>query len=114
MSGCTVPIDNSSGQPSAHYSMGLYTTPWTSQSYAMAAIEFENRLEFAEEGHRFFDLVRWGIASTELNTFLTVEKTRGVGSVLSSANFVKGTNEYFPIPQQEIILDPSLVQNTGY
>jgi hypothetical protein len=94
--------------------MGLYNSTWTSQSYAMAAIEFENRLEFAEEGHRFFDLVRWGIASAELNNFLTVEKTRGVGSVLSSANFVKGTNEYFPIPQQEIILDPSLVQNTGY
>jgi hypothetical protein len=114
MSGCTVPIDNSSGSPSANYSMGLYNSTWTSQSYAMAAIEFENRLEFAEEGHRFFDLVRWGVASTELNNFLTAEKTRGVGSVLSSANFVKGTNEYFPIPQQEIILDPSLVQNTGY
>jgi len=34
--------------------------------------------------------------------------------VLSSANFVKGTNEYFPIPQQEIILNPSLQQNPGY
>jgi hypothetical protein len=113
MNGCTVPIDNSSGSPSAHYFMGLYTTPWTSQSYAMAAIEFERRLEFAEEGHRFFDLVRWGIASTNLNNFLTVEKTRGVGSVLSSANFVN-TDGYFPIPQQEIILNPSLQQNQGY
>ena len=114
MSGCTVAIDNSSGQPSAHYSVGLYNTPWTSQSYALAAIQFERRLEFAEEGHRFFDLVRWGIAATYLNNLLTVEKTRGVGSVLSSANFVKGTNEYFPIPQQEIILNPKLQQNPGY
>jgi hypothetical protein len=114
MNGCTVAIDNSSGQPSAHYYMGLYTTPWTSQSYAMAAIQFERRLEFAEEGHRFFDLVRWGNASTYLNAFLTVEKTRGIGSVLSTANFVKGTNEYYPIPQQEIILNPSLQQNPGY
>jgi hypothetical protein len=94
--------------------MGLYTTPWTSQSYAMAAIQFERRLEFAEEGHRFFDLVRWGNASTYLNAFLTVEKTRGIGSVLSTANFVKGTNEYYPIPQQEIILNPSLQQNPGF
>jgi len=114
MSGCTVAIDNSSGAPSANYSMSLYNTPWTSQSYAMAAIQFERRLEFAEEGHRFFDEVRWGNAATYLNNFLSVEKTRNVGSVLSSANFVKGTNEYFPIPQQEIILNPSLQQNPGY
>jgi hypothetical protein len=114
VSGCTVPIDSSSGQPSAHYFMGLYTTPWTSQTYAMAAIRFERRLELAEEGHRFFDLVRWGIADTYLNNYLTTEKTRGVGSVLSSATFIKGTNEYFPIPQQEIILNPLLQQNLGY
>jgi starch-binding outer membrane protein, SusD/RagB family len=114
MNGCTVAIDYSSGSPSANYSMGLYTTPWTSQSYAMAAIEFERRLEFAEEGHRFFDLVRWGNAATYLNAFLQVEKTRGVGSVLSSADFTSGKNEYYPIPQQEIILDPQLKQNSGY
>ena len=80
----------------------------------MAAIQFERRLEFAEEGHRFFDLVRWGNAATYLNAFLQVEKTRGVGSVLSTAGFTSGKNEYYPIPQQEIILDPQLKQNSGY
>ncbi|HEX9513848.1 MAG TPA: RagB/SusD family nutrient uptake outer membrane protein [Puia sp.] len=35
-------------------------------------------------------------------------------SVQSGAAFKKGTNEYFPIPQQEIILDPKLKQNAGY
>lgn len=114
MSGCTVAIDNSSGQPSANYLVGLYNAPWSSQAYAMAAIRFERRLEFAEEGHRFFDLVRWGIADTYLNAFLQVERTRGVGSVLSTAAFTKGKNEYFPIPQQEIILNPSLTQNPNY
>jgi starch-binding outer membrane protein, SusD/RagB family len=114
MNGCTVAIDYSSGSPSANYFMGLYTTPWTSQSYAMAAIQFERRLEFAEEGQRFFDLVRWGNAGAYLNAFLQVEKTRGVGSVLSTADFTTGKNEYYPIPQQEIILDPQLKQNPGY
>ena len=74
-------------------------------------MRFERRLEFAQEGQRFFDLVRWGIADTYLNAFLQVEKTRGVGCVLSTATFVKGKNEYFPIPQQEITLDPQLKQN---
>jgi hypothetical protein len=114
MNGCTVAIDYSSGSPSANYSMGLYATPWTSQSYALAAVMFERRLEFAEEGQRFFDLVRWGNAATYLNAFLQVEKTRGVGSVLSTADFTSGKNEYYPIPQQEIILDPQLKQNPGY
>ena len=80
----------------------------------MAAIQYERRLELAEEGHRFFDLVRWGIADTYLNSFLSTEKTRGVGSVLSSAAFGANKNEYFPIPQQEIILDPQLTQYKGY
>jgi starch-binding outer membrane protein, SusD/RagB family len=114
MNGCMVPIDNSSGAPSAHYTMSLYNAPWTSQSYARNAVRFERRLEFAMEGQRFFDLVRWGIAGPYLNAFLQVEKTRGVGSVLSSAQFTTGKNEYYPIPQQEIILDPQLKQNTGY
>jgi hypothetical protein len=34
--------------------------------------------------------------------------------VLSTAQFMKGTHEYFPIPLQEIILNPLLKQNHGY
>jgi hypothetical protein len=30
---------------------------------------FERRLELAMEGHRFFDLVRWGIADQVLNPY---------------------------------------------
>ena len=114
MSGAAETIDNSSGSPSANYKMSLYTTPWTSQTYARNAVRFERRLEFAEEGQRFFDLVRWGIADTYLNAYQKTEQTRAVGSVLTGATFIKGKNEYFPIPQQEIILDPKLKQNPGY
>jgi hypothetical protein len=114
MTGCTVPIDHSTGFPSANYSMGLYNTPWTDQNYARAAVRFERRLELGMEGKRFFDLVRWGIAPTYLNAFLSVEETRGVGSVEASATFTQNKNEYFPIPQQEITLDPKLNQNQNY
>ncbi|WP_295668567.1 RagB/SusD family nutrient uptake outer membrane protein, partial [uncultured Mucilaginibacter sp.] len=113
LSGSQVPIDNTSGSPSANYKIGLYTA-FADQNFARNAVRYERRLEFGMEGHRFFDLVRWGIADTYLNSFLQTEKTRNVGSVLSSASFTKNKNEYFPIPQQEIILDPHLKQNPGY
>jgi hypothetical protein len=114
MNGCKEDIDNGSGSPSANYQMNLYNAAWADQAYARNAVRFERRLEFAEEGQRFFDLVRWGIADTYINAYLQTEKTRGIGSVQAFANFTKGKNEYFPIPQQEIILDPQLVQNPGY
>jgi starch-binding outer membrane protein, SusD/RagB family len=114
VNGAAVAIDNSSGSPSANYKIGLYNTAWADQNFARNVVRYERRLEFSQEGHRFFDLVRWGVADTYLNTYLQTEKTRGVGSVLSGAQFTKGKNEYFPIPQQEITLDPKLKQNPGY
>lgn len=113
MNGTKPLVDNSSGSPSAHYNAGLYNRAWPSQDYARNAVRLERRLEFSQEGHRFFDLVRWGVADTYINAYLQTEKTRGVGSVANGATFTKGKNEYLPIPQQEIILDPNLKQNPG-
>ncbi len=69
----------------------------TSIPVSMAAIKLERRKELAGEGHRFFDLVRWGDATSKL----------------SSRGFVAGKNEIFPIPYTET-LNTKLVQNPGY
>ena len=64
---------------------------------SMQTIKDERRRELAGEGHRFFDLVRWGDAAT----------------VLASRGFKANKNEIFPIPYQEL-QDTKLVQNPNY
>ncbi|MEO5891532.1 MAG: RagB/SusD family nutrient uptake outer membrane protein [Ferruginibacter sp.] len=98
---------------SANYNIGLYTTPWADQATARKAVRFERRLELALEGHRFFDLVRWGIASDYINAYLQKEKDR-IPANLTGVTFTAGKNEYFPIPQLEIDLNSKIKQNAGY
>ncbi|MBN1598581.1 MAG: RagB/SusD family nutrient uptake outer membrane protein [Bacteroidales bacterium] len=62
------------------------------------AIKTERRLELALEGHRFFDLVRWGDAD----------------EIFAEEGFTEGVNEILPIPVSELIEHPELEQNPGY
>ncbi|GIZ15630.1 RagB/SusD family nutrient uptake outer membrane protein [Capnocytophaga catalasegens] len=71
------------------------------QEVARQALRWERRLEFAMEGQRFFDLVRWGIADEVMNTYYTTEATRRP-VIYSNARFTKNKNEYIPIPQNQI------------
>ena len=105
------------GNPAGNYVVKEYTAAWTDKAVARQAVRFEQRLEFAMEGHRFFDLVRWGIVDQTINDYLTVEQNKR--SYLRGAKFVKGKHEYFPIPSQEILNSaingvPTLAQNPGY
>ncbi len=68
----------------------------TDQSEMRQAIRHERQVELGFELHRFFDLVRWGIAADVL------------------PGFQAGKHEVFPLPQTEIDLNPKLVQNAGY
>jgi starch-binding outer membrane protein, SusD/RagB family len=103
--------------PAANYKVGLYTQPWTDPVSARKAVRYERMLELGMEGHRFFDLVRWGIAETEINSYL--QKEMITRPALLGASFEK-RNEYFPIPQAEISLSvgsdgvPKMIQNPGY
>jgi hypothetical protein len=91
------------GTPAANYKVGEYpASSWTDQAFARKAVRYERMLELAMEGHRFFDLVRWGIADVEIYSYLQSEKSKR--NHLAGAQFVKGCHEYFPIPQLQIDL----------
>lgn len=93
------------------YQDGVNCT-WT-QDFARQALRWERRLEFAMEGNRFFDLVRWGVAAETMNAFYAVEKTKR--AYYLEAGFDSGREEFCPIPLAQINFSQGLYdQNTGY
>tara|TARA_R110001606_G_scaffold399289_1_gene583733 strand:- start:9926 stop:11599 length:1674 start_codon:yes stop_codon:yes gene_type:complete len=97
----------------ANYNIATYDAVWTEADDAREKVRLETRLELAMEGHRFFNLVRWGIAKEVIDDYLEVEKTRR--SHLTNAAFTAGKNEYWPIPQEYIDgVDATVTQNSGY
>lgn len=81
-----------------------------SQTDLRNAIRHERRVELGMEGHRWFDLVRWGIAAEVMTEYLKTE-TQAVKD--NSSVFVKGKHELFPIPAAELNINP-MAQNNGY
>ena len=101
--------------PAANYVINTYAATWTDQTVARNAVRFERKLELSGEGHRFFDLVRWGVAATTLNAYLTYERSKVSASPFVGASFKEGKSEYQPIPQLEMdIYKGGLTQNAGY
>lgn len=56
-----------------NYRIGLYTS-FGSTEEAWNALRREMRAEFGMEGHRWFDIARWGIPATVINDFRAYEK----------------------------------------
>jgi SusD family. len=74
---------------------GLPGTTASDKGELLLAVEAERKLEFPFEPHRWFDLVRTGRAAAVLG--------------------VTNVDKYLlPIPAADVLIDPSLDQNTGY
>ena len=103
-------------EPTMNYKIGTYqpgvNCTWT-KDYAWNALVWENRLEFACEGHRFFDLQRWGMLDEVLNDYFKIESTRFPW--LGTARFTPGRDEYLPVSQPQMEYSKgNYTQNPGY
>lgn len=102
---------NNPAQDAANYNIGLYPMG-LSKTEATKALRFERRLELANEGHRFYDLVRWGIAQQYINDYISIEQSRR--SYLVGAS-LEAHELYLPIPQIEIDASGGIyTQRIGY
>ena len=120
--GCTQQADGSLGPIEsgvANYVVSTYDDPWTNASAARDAVRFERRLELALEGHRFFDLRRWGIAQEVMNKYLDEETSRRPAYLTPAGRYESPKNDLYPLPTVQIELSrvegaARLQQNPGF
>ena len=91
-----------------NYRIGL----WPAGTDVRQALIAERHMELAMEGHRWFDLARWGIAQSSVQNFINYESQYLVkySGKTYSASWVM-----FPIPNDEIVtMQGLLVQNSAW
>lgn len=103
-------------QPAANYKIGNYTA-FASKEEAMKAVQWEQRLEFATEGMRFFDLRRWDNLPNKIGgkSMAQILNDFAAGDLRVRAAFMKGAtfderDKYQPIPQGQLDLQPGVLE----
>lgn len=110
----------------ANYKVGLYplgSAAFATKPAALEAILFERTLELGLEGHRGYDVIRFGNADggatdvKELNNYIKFEG--GLRAYLQGALYSRSKDELMPIPQTAVNNSfkdgaPTLKQNPNY
>lgn len=84
---------------------GASTIVLTEANQLLEAIAMERRLELINEGHRWFDLLRYGNAVQVMNAWF---KNQGMQITITTDDLLQ------PIPQGQIDTDRTIKQNPGY
>lgn len=106
-------------EPAANYHIGLYP-PFANKEEAMRAVQWEQRLEFATEGRRFFDLRRWDNLPAGMRVDMAATLNAFAAGDLRVRQFMAGAtftnkDKFQPVPQGQLDLQPGvLVQNPDY
>ena len=102
-----VPFPSTLGTPKTE----PYIVPFADKGAGQTAVRLERQLELGLEGTRFFDLVRWGIASTEINAYYAYESPLPYQVILKGvAPFASPARDYYPVPQQQIDLSNGFIK----
>ncbi|MBN7812720.1 RagB/SusD family nutrient uptake outer membrane protein [Algoriphagus sp. H41] len=103
------------GTMAANYVINTYSAPWTDKAAAQTAVRHERLLELGMEGHRFYDLQRWGTAQAELDFYLAYDAVKLPAALGGGAKYTE-KYKWVPIPQDQIDLAGSdiLTQNPGF
>ncbi len=94
--------------------LAILNTAYTKTDFVQELLD-ERARELCFEGSRHFDLTRFG-RYTEVINSLTTDRSLGFNNTvvnLVKANFTPN-KIWFPIPYQQLLVEPALVQNPGY
>jgi hypothetical protein len=76
------------------------------------AVRQERRLEFAMENQRWYDLLRWGTATSVVNDFIANEAFYGAYDYV--VNPIADWQTLLPIPLSVTSINKEVAQNPGY
>ena len=106
-------VKDGAGVDAANYVIEPYTS-FPDAAYAVKAVRFERRLELGVEGHRLFDLRRWGNSASVLTEYISNE-ARTVTPFGVAANAYQAKHDLSPIPLNAIDQSQGVIsQNSGY
>ncbi|MFW6101249.1 MAG: RagB/SusD family nutrient uptake outer membrane protein [Bacteroidota bacterium] len=102
-------------EPAANYEIEPYpedSPVFQDQEEARKAVRLEQRLEFATEGMRYFDLRRWGIAEDVLDDY--IQEDSEFRGFMRGASYNAQTDDYWPLPQAQLDIQDVLEQDEAY
>ncbi|MGX1930953.1 RagB/SusD family nutrient uptake outer membrane protein [Flagellimonas sp. 2504JD4-2] len=94
-------VSNDGGvTPAANYDIEPYSS-FPDETFARKAVRFERRLELSMEGHRLFDIRRWGNAQQIITDYL-VNEARTIPNITSKFEIYEPKHDLLPIPQRAL------------
>ncbi len=106
-------VKDVNGANAANYVIEPYAS-FPNQEYARKAVRMERRLELGMEGHRLFDIRRWGDGVTIMNEYF-INEGRVIKSFKGKPKPYVAKFDRLPIPIDAIDLSGNVLkQNEGY
>ena len=107
-------INTPRADSSPNYVIDTYNSSWTDAAVARKAVRFERRLELGMEGHRLFDLRRWGNFVNVMNAYIANE-ARTIANYGTKSQAAQSKHMMLPIPLNAIdTSEGNLSQNPGF